>query len=78
MIKITIEGAPGEGKTTTARLIFDTLKAMGANIEVDDADSTPEYHASAGLFRNVKPAMFAGRDITIEVKQSPRVERLED
>lgn len=71
-MKITIEGLAGEGKTTMAILIAETLKAKGfPYVEVDDFDVTNE---SAPLeFQEFRIFAISSRKVEIVTIQKPRL-----
>lgn len=76
MIAITIAGKPGEGKTTTAKLIHDALASRGADVAITDGEplSEQDYSQMEARFEKIPvPDSFSGRVYeitTIPIKRS--------
>ena len=65
-MKITINGLPGEGKTTVAAIIEKTLRAEGLNVIVDESEI--EQIKEVDLLRTIPSLRTRQTEITIRSK----------
>lgn len=65
-MKITINGLPGEGKTTVAAIIEKALRAEGLNVIVDESEI--EQIKEVDLLRTIPSLRTRQTEITIRSK----------
>lgn len=65
-MKITINGLPGEGKTTVAAIIEKALRAEGLNVIVDESEI--EQIKEVDLLRTIPSLRMRQTEITIRSK----------
>lgn len=68
MLKVTIEGRPNTGKSSTALLISQLLNEIGVRTEVVDSDNCRKLLLDTDRLRD----RLRGSTVVIETKQAAR------